>query len=192
MNHHGVSARTSLTRSVVLTGFMGVGKTVTGRELARLTGLPLMGTDELIAERVGMTVADIFAHHGEPFFRDAETAVLEELAQTNTALILATGGGIVQRERNRELLRRIGIVVNLTATPETVLERIQREPGVRPLLQVADPLSEARRLLAAREVAYAACDFRVRTDGRTPADVAAEILQRVAVIARMPAERKCL
>lgn len=178
-------------RTLVLTGFMGVGKTVTGRALSRMTGLPLRGTDEMIAARTGMSVAEIFDRKGEPFFRDAETALLQELAGEESLFILSTGGGIVQRPLNRELLRRIGIVINLTAEPETIVARVRKEPGVRPLLEVPDPHAEARRLLTVREEAYAACDFRVKTDHRTPADVAAEILHRVAAWDSSPARSEC-
>jgi len=176
------SASDTVRRALVLTGFMGVGKTVTGRELSRLTGMPLYDTDLLIEERTGLTVAEIFARKGETFFRDAETELLQQLAASPHRFILATGGGIVQRLENRELLRRIGVVVNLTADPENILARIRLEPGVRPLLQVPDPEVEVRRLLAAREAAYADCDVRIRTDCRTPAEVAAEILRCIAAV----------
>ncbi|MEW5747026.1 MAG: shikimate kinase [Nitrospirota bacterium] len=164
-------------KNIVLTGFMGTGKTVVGTLLAERLRRPLIDVDSEIEREQRMTVAEIFAREGEAAFRDMEAAVIRRLSE-RAGVIIATGGGAVVRQENRENLRKNGVVVCLTASPEATLERT-RAAGTRPLLQVDDPLQRIRELLEARGPYYAKADMVIDTEGKTPADVAEEIVQRI-------------
>lgn len=158
----------------MLIGFMGAGKSAVGRELARQTNLARHDTDEMIRERFGISIPEIFAQHGEETFRDAETDALRGL-QGQSNLILVTGGGIVMREENVRLLRSMGTTMWLDAPEEILWERASRRQN-RPLLQTADPRAKFTSLLRARLPFYqSAADRRVDTAGASIADVAAEI-----------------
>jgi len=139
---------------------MGSGKSSVGRRLSGLTGHRFVDTDELIVQAEGRSIADIFAAEGEGYFREVERRVLEETLGV-CGIILSTGGGLVLREENREILRRIGIVAWLDAEPEVLFERASRS-GKRPLLYTDDPRKSFDELLASRRAIYeSASDFRV-------------------------------
>ncbi len=133
---------------------MGSGKSSVGRLIAGRLGFQFMDTDTLVVQRGGMEIAEIFKREGEERFRDLETAALESLAHLQRCVI-ATGGGVVLRERNRELLRELGFVVLLTAGEEVIFERISRN-AKRPLLQTPNPRETVAQMLAARQPCYAA------------------------------------
>src|SRR5690606_3453663 len=134
--------------------FMGCGKSTIGRRLQQMLGYPLADTDQLIEEKAGMPVTEIFSRYGEGLFRQLESAVLHELAAPHTPRrIIATGGGIVGRKQNRKLLRQLGYVVWLQAPVETILERTGRNRD-RPLLHTDDPRERIGRLLAERTPWY--------------------------------------
>jgi len=146
--------------NIVLIGFMGCGKSSVGRRIASLTGHRFVDTDELIVTRAGMSIPQIFAAEGEPGFRDRESAELRELVGVG-GVVLATGGGIVLREENRETLRRIGPVIWLHAEPGLLFERVSRNRK-RPLLHTEDPRATFDALLAARLPIYeAAADLQI-------------------------------
>jgi shikimate kinase len=144
----------ALRQNIVLIGFMGSGKSSIGRLIAGRLGFQFVDTDALVVERAGREIADIFKYDGEEYFRDLETAALESLAYRERCVI-ATGGGVVLRERNRELLRELGLVVLLTASEDVIFERVSRN-SKRPLLQTANPRETVSAMLAARQSAYAA------------------------------------
>jgi hydroxymethylglutaryl-CoA lyase len=161
--------------NIILTGFMGTGKTTVGRILARRLGYRFVDTDELIEKRQGCDVARIFREHGEAAFRAMEAGIARELAGRH-GLVIATGGGLLLDEHNAAVLGRSGRIFCLTARPEEILERVGRPDGeVRPLLAVDDPLTAIRSLLARREATYAAFEA-IETTGRRPEAVAAELL----------------
>ena len=161
--------------AIVLIGFMGAGKSSVGRTLARMTGLVRFDTDEMIAARFGLTIAEIFAQHGEGTFREAETATLRELTGKGQAVIV-TGGGIVLREENVALLHELGTTIYLAADEETLFARISRR-ATRPLLQTADPRATLRELLAARLPLYRqAAELEVDTSRLTHDEVARKVL----------------
>lgn len=164
--------------NIVLVGFMGSGKSSVGRELARGTGYRFRDTDLLVRSRVGKSIPEIFAVHGEAFFRAQENAVLRSL-QRERAMVLATGGGIVLDPANGPLLRRLGPVVWLVADESTIWERVSRNPN-RPLLRTANPRQTVRKLLNARQDLYAAvADFSVDSTGLDHQQVARQILATV-------------
>jgi shikimate kinase len=162
--------------NIVLIGFMGVGKTAVGQQLARDLGYNYLDTDELIEQTEKSSVTEIFARDGEAHFRDLETEVLRTL-QDYDGFVLATGGGMVLREENVALLKKLGPVVLLWADPVDIYERVKKETH-RPLLRVADPLAEIKKRLADREPHYRrAADETVNTAGKDPAEIAEEIAE---------------
>lgn len=162
-------------RSVILTGFMGSGKSSVGRVLARRMGLPLIDLDEVIVAAAGKTINAIFAEEGEPAFRALESVCLARVLESGGGVV-ATGGGAVVAEQNRELMRRYGVVINLTASLPRLLERLAGS-GERPLYNGERPEERVQRLLEEREQFYAAADIRIDTDVKSVEDVAAEILR---------------
>ena len=130
----------------------GSGKSTVGRLLSRRLGLPFFDSDHVIEERLGCTIRDYFAREGEQAFRDVEQQVIAELAR-GAPCVLATGGGAVLREANRQVLRGHGQVIYLHSSPEEVHRRTRHDRS-RPLLQVADPLGRLRELYAARDPLY--------------------------------------
>jgi shikimate kinase len=137
---------------LTLVGMPGSGKTTVGRQLSRRLQLPFFDSDHLIEERLGCSIREYFAREGEAAFRDLEEQVLADTA-TGPAAVLATGGGAVLREANRQRLRAAGSVIYLRSTPEELYRRVRHDSG-RPLLQVDDPLARLRDLYGHRDPLY--------------------------------------
>lgn len=165
-----------LRRPIVLIGMMGAGKSSVGRCLHQQLNLPQLDTDELIVSKFGMSIPEIFLKHGEKPFRDAETQVLRGMAIDQPAIII-TGGGIVLREENVDLLKRLGSIVWLDADEGILFERAARK-GNRPLLQGENPRIMFSQMLQARQPVYAKiADIRVDTSALTVDEVADAILK---------------
>jgi shikimate kinase len=165
-------------RAIVLIGFMGSGKSSVGRILSQKMGWPRFDTDELISARFGRPMAEIFAEVGEEKFRDAETEALNELAVGGPAVVV-TGGGIVLRPGNVELLRRLGTVAHLEADEETLFRRVSRR-ATRPLLQTENPRATLAELLRTRLPIYReAADFRVDTSHLSHEEVAEAVMNNM-------------
>ncbi len=164
-------------KNIVLTGFMGTGKTEVGRELSRILGWKVIDVDEEIVRAKKMSINEIFGKFGEPVFRDIETEMIEEVSR-NRNVIISTGGGAVLRQENVEILRRNGVVICLWAEPETILRRTSNN-SERPLLQVDDPLARIRELLEYRRPFYEKADIMIDTEGKSPFNIAEEILERM-------------
>lgn len=130
----------------------GSGKSTVGRQLSRRLQLPFFDSDHLIEQRLGCSIREYFAREGEAAFRDLEEQVLAELAQGADAVV-ATGGGAVLREANRNALRAGGKVIYLRSSPEELYRRLRHDTN-RPLLQVADPMAKLRTLYAERDPLY--------------------------------------
>ena len=157
---------------------MGAGKSSVGRCLQRRTGLARFDTDELVAAKFGLSIPEIFAKHGEENFRKAETEALRDLPN-ETAGILVTGGGIVLRNENVDLLKHLGTVVWLEAMEETLFDRASRR-GNRPLLQTDNPRASFAEMLEKRTPLYEkAADLRIETTKLTHDEVAGKILAEV-------------
>jgi len=164
-------------RSIVLIGMMGSGKSSVGRCLRERTTLALFDTDEIVTSKFGMPVSEIFSKHGENKFREAETEVLQALP-TSEPVVIVTGGGIVLREENLGLLKRLGSVVWLEADEKTLFKRASRA-GNRPLLQRKNPRKAFTKMLRARLPLYAkVADIRVDTSVLTDEEVAVAILSK--------------
>ena len=164
--------------NVFLVGPMGAGKSTIGRLLAAELNLNFRDSDRVIEERTGADIPWIFDMEGEEGFRERETAVLQELAGERDAVI-ATGGGIVLRSQNRDVMKASGYVCYLTASIEQLVERTARDKK-RPLLQVENPRQKIIDLVGQRDPLYqAAADFVVNTDRRSPKAVAQEIASLV-------------
>ena len=154
----------NLAPNVFLIGLMGAGKSTVGRLLARRLGKTFIDTDHEIEKRNGVTIPLIFEIEGEDGFRKREQEVLADLAQ-EPDVVLSTGGGIVLRPENREVLRNQGFVVYLSARPELLAERARHDKS-RPLLNVADPLARLRELHAIRDPLYREVAHAIVETGR--------------------------
>jgi shikimate kinase len=148
-------------RNIVLIGMMGAGKSSIGRRLGRMLELDFLDADHEIEAAAGMTIPEIFARHGEAYFRDGERRVVARLLEGGPAVI-ATGGGAWMDARTRELAATRAISVWLKADAEVLLKRVKRR-GTRPLLMNADPEGTMRRLLDERAPFYAQADIVVKS-----------------------------
>jgi shikimate kinase len=165
-------------RSIVLIGMMGAGKSSVGRCLQRRTGLARFDTDEMVASNFDLSIPEIFSKHGEQRFRDAETQALRELSLDRQAIVV-TGGGIVLRSENSDLLKRLGVVVWLEAPANTLFERASRK-GNRPLLQTENPRQALSEMLQTRTPLYTkVSDIRIDTSRLSHDEVADAILSEI-------------
>lgn len=149
---------------ITLVGLPGGGKSTVGRQLAKRLGMKFLDADTVIEERIGMPIRSFFDAHGEAAFRDVEAQVIDDLTrptaasfassgETSQGCVLATGGGAVLREQNRQSLRSRTTVVYLRSTPEELYRRLKHDTQ-RPLLQVGDPLQKLRELFELRHPLY--------------------------------------
>ena len=169
--------------NIFLVGLMGAGKSTVGRILARRLSKRFVDTDHEIEKRNGVTIPVIFEIEGEDGFRRREQEVLADLSQEK-GLILSTGGGIVLRPENREVLRNHGFVVYLNARPELLADRTKHDRS-RPLLNVEDPLTRLRELHAVRDPLYREVAHAVVETGRgAPQQVVQAILAEISLIDR--------
>lgn len=146
-------------RSIVLVGMMGAGKSSVGKRLARRLALPFADADTEIERAAGMTIPEIFAHHGEPAFRDGEKKVIARLLE-NGPMVLATGGGAFMNEETREAVTRHAISTWLKAELDVLLRRVRRRDD-RPLLKTDDPAGTLARLIDQRYPVYALANVTV-------------------------------
>jgi len=157
---------------------MGAGKSAVGCCLQRRTGLALLDTDEIVSSKFRMSIPEIFAKHGEDKFREAEAKALRVMAMTKQTIIV-TGGGIVLRQENVELLRRMGVIVWLDGNEDTLFARASRERS-RPLLQTKNPRKTFSQIFDARRSLYAdIADVRVDTSALTDEEISVAILSKL-------------
>ena len=170
-----------LKKTVVMVGMMGAGKTAIGRALALRLGVPFLDSDAAIESAANMTVPEIFARDGEPFFRRKESQVIARLLEEECG-VLSTGGGAFLSEANRRLISERGVSVWLKADLEVLWHRV-RHKNTRPLLRTKDPKATLRALYEARVPIYAQADLVVESDGRS------SIAQMVNRVLKTLAER---
>ncbi len=171
-------------QNLVLTGFMGTGKTCVGRLVAAQLHFQFVDTDALIETRAGKTISEIFAQAGEPFFRDLEKQVVADLSRYDKTVI-ATGGGLAADLDNLASLKQHALVVCLWASPETIWERV-RHQSHRPLLQDPNPLEKIRQLLAVRAPFYRQADALVISGSRSMKEVAQHVIHHFHLARQQP------
>lgn len=160
-------------KNIVLTGFMGTGKTVAGRLLARRLKREFIDTDAEIERLMGKTIAQIFARDGVVRFRSEEELLVRKLAG-RTGLVIATGGGMVLNPANIRLLKENGIIIALTASPEVIYNRVKNKKS-RPLLMHNDMKQRIEELLQEREQDYQAAEIMINTDNKSIVEIVDEI-----------------
>ena len=168
-------------KNIILTGFMGTGKSAVGRILARRLKRRLLDTDTLVELLTGMPIPVIFERFGESYFRDRESEVIAGLERHPAGtLVVATGGGVVLREANMASLEKHGLIVLLTASVDAILQRTAKSDD-RPLLRAPDARERVTTLLQQREPFYRRHHLAVDTTGKSPAAVADQIMARLGM-----------
>lgn len=161
-------------KNIYLVGMMGSGKSITAQKLAAILGMKSLDLDDLIVERTGRSIAELFEKEGEPYFRARESALLKE-AVSLSSRVIATGGGTILKPENVKRMRMSGRVVYLETSPEVVWQRVKNKKD-RPLLKHPDPEARLRMIFEVRKPLYEdACHFKVTTDGLTVEAVAKKI-----------------
>ncbi len=164
--------------NIYLIGFSGTGKSLSGIRAAELLKLPFVDMDDLIEYRTKKSIPEIFEDDGEDAFRKIETDILRELSEKSSRVV-STGGGVPVRELNRQIMRNSGVIIHLTATPETIHKRLttrqSRNRTLRPLLGDDAPEQRIANLLAERTEAYSCADRSINTEGLSHRQVAAAI-----------------
>lgn len=164
--------------NIYLIGFSGTGKSLSGIRAAELLKLPFVDMDDLIEYRTKKSIPEIFEDDGEDEFRKIETDILRELSEKSSRVV-STGGGVPVRELNRQIMQNSGVIIHLTATPETIHKRLttrqSRNRTLRPLLGDDAPEQRIANLLAERTEAYSCADRAIDTEGLSHRQVAAAI-----------------
>ena len=176
-------------RSIVLVGMMGVGKSSIGRRLGTRLSVPFVDADTEIEKAAGMSIADIFARHGEADFRSGEARVIARLLEDGPQ-VLATGGGAVMNATTQAAIKVKGVSIWLKAEFDVLMRRINKRKSERPLLQTADPAATLRQLLAQREPFYAQADLTVQSREVPHDAVVSEIMKAVAAFLGAPARQQ--
>lgn len=174
-----IQAEKLLDQNIFLIGFMGCGKSTVADFLNRELGMEVIEMDQIIAQREGMSISDIFEVHGEAYFRDLETRLLREM-QGRKRVVISCGGGTPMRECNVAEMKKSGCTVLLTARPETVLERT-KDNHDRPLLEKNKSVEFIAELMEKRRDKYeAAADIIIETDGKNKKEICEELVRRVS------------
>jgi shikimate kinase len=166
MKHH---------KRIVLTGFMGTGKTAVGEALAKKLGYEFLDTDLMIEQETGKTITDIFEKEGEVAFREYEKNMVKK-AMAKEKVVIATGGGAVTDPGNLKLMKEKGIVIGLSASADTILQRVS-SMDTRPLLKSKDQLKKIQNLLSERSPYYREADEIVDTTSKPISETIEEIIK---------------
>lgn len=167
--------------NIILIGFMGCGKTSIGSKLSFRLHRNFIDTDKQIEKKQGRAISDIFREEGEVFFRQLETECLKDLLGQQNNSIIAVGGGLPLQKENRELLHRLGYLIYLQVTPDTIYKRL-RSDTTRPLLQGDNPRDRIAELLNRRSSVYTAtADMVMDTDGKEFEQIMDEIQEALKI-----------
>ena len=174
-NSKKIQARKLFNYNIVLIGFMGAGKSTISDYLKTVFSMDIIEMDQIIAERAGMSISDIFETYGEQYFRDCETNLLIEM-QSRTNVVISCGGGTPMRECNVVEMKKNGRVVLLTAKPETILDRV-KDSHDRPLIENNKTVPFIADLMSKRREKYeAAADIIIETDGKSELEICEELI----------------
>ncbi|UNT96107.1 shikimate kinase [Allobaculum mucilyticum] len=164
--------------NIFLIGFMGVGKSTISKTLKQTFAMDVIEMDQIIAERNGMSISEIFDLRGEEYFRNEETELLKECSKAKDQII-SCGGGVAMRQVNVDEMKKSGKIVLLTASPSTILKRVE-DSHDRPLLENNKTVEHITSMMEAREPAYqGAADIVINTDGKDAREICEEIIARV-------------
>lgn len=164
--------------NIFLIGFMGCGKSTVALGLQKKYGMKVIEMDQLLSQRQGMSIPDIFEKYGETYFRDLESELVAEI-QGMENQVVSCGGGVVLREQNVAKMKENGQVVLLTAKPETILERVKYDNN-RPILRGKKTVAGITELMEARRPKYeAAADIVIHTDGKLVSRICKEVMQKL-------------
>lgn len=179
-NSKRIQARRLFDYNIVLIGFMGAGKSTISDYMSTMFAMKVVEMDQIIAQREGMSISDIFEVYGEEYFRDAETNLLIEM-QSESNVIISCGGGVPMRERNVAEMKKNGRVVLLTASPETILDRV-KDSHDRPVIENNKNVEFIGELMEKRREKYqAAADIIIKTDNKSVMDICEEIIHELLV-----------
>lgn len=166
-------------KNIYLIGFMGTGKSTVGNVLAAKLGAECVEMDELIEKQQQMAITEIFDRYGETYFRDLETRLVQSLADGKN-LVVSCGGGSVLRDENAEIMKQSGTIILLTASAETIYERVKHSTN-RPVLNGHMNVAYIRELMEKRRERYeTVADVRIATDGKSAETICAEILAQIS------------
>jgi shikimate kinase len=166
-----------LPSNIILVGFMGSGKTSTGKELSKMLNFHFLDTDAWIEDKTGMTIPQIFEKHGELFFRQQEEKVIKWLVGKNN-YVVSTGGGTWVNKENRENLLKLGWCIWLKISPEDIWQRVSSHLEQRPLLLKSEnPVKHLKIILKERMPFYSLAQASIDTNKKNPKEIALEILE---------------
>ena len=165
-------------KNVFLIGYMGTGKSTVAACMAKQYGMAVLEMDQIIEEREAMSISDIFAKRGEEYFREVETKLLIEI-QSQENKVVSCGGGVALRDQNVEEMRKGGMIVLLSAIPETILERV-KDDNSRPILKGNKTIAFISEMMEKRRLKYeGAADIIIHTDGKQIMDICCEINDKI-------------
>lgn len=166
-------------KNLFLIGYMGTGKSTVASYLSMHHQMDIIEMDQLIVDREGKSIEQIFATKGEPYFRDLESNLLQEIQLENNKVV-SCGGGVVLRERNVEVMKKSGHIILLTASPQTILERV-KDDDARPLLKGNKTVEFIQNMMDKRRTQYEqAADIIIHTDGKSVENICDEIIKEIS------------
>jgi shikimate kinase len=166
-----------MRKNIIITGFMGTGKSVVAKELARKLKMEFIDMDQIIEEGLGISISDIFARYGENYFREQENKLVKELSQKENRVI-ATGGGTLLSSDNARMLGQAGEIVCLYADTQTIYNRVKRKND-RPLLKGENILNKINLLLEERKKIYDNIKWKINTTNFTTQEVVDKIINLI-------------